>query len=155
MIQGISKSKSFKAKIIESLPPPPAPPSVGDSTMDDPIKLIALGLEMDADSLRKLEMIGIKNENIQILKPTKLESSESCLLILAASEFGLCRQSLPYDEWKGPCEANDIKSKTTFNKIANNHKTYGNIDKRKFTSSRELVLTSKGVKFIKKALEKP
>ena len=153
MIKEISKSKLFKAKEIH-VGSKPTSSGTAEGTLDDPVKLLAMGLEMDIDKFRELELIGIKNENIQILKPNKLTPSENGLLILAASEFGLHRKSLPYEEWKELCEASNIKSKTTFGKIANNAKNYKHIDKKKYETEQVMVLTSIGINVLKKALDK-
>ncbi len=151
LVEEIQKSKNFNVERIVEKPTQKPQSTSGVPVAEDEVTMIETGLDVSSGRVR--DILGIRNENIQILRPGKLEASENGLLILAANEFGLRRQGLPYDEWKELCEANNIKSKTTFSKIALNHKNYGNIDKKKYMNSKELVLTPKGINTLKKALE--
>jgi len=53
------------------------------------------------------------------------------MLILAIKDLLMNEKPLPYDDWKELCDANGIKSKTPFYKVAANAKRGGYLDKSK------------------------
>lgn len=153
IIHEISKSKSFKVK-----PTDEKPVSVHHSELkievENPIKILAMKLDVDPDKFENLKIIGIKGEAIQLLKPSKLKPSESCYLLIAANEFVLGKLAIQYDELKEMCELNGIRSKTPFYQIIDNAKRYGHIDKKKYDNAKEVVLQSKGLDLLRSALNK-
>lgn len=151
IINEISKSKLITAET--SIVKEKTTPQFPEKAEVNPIQLLAMKLGVDENAFEKLKIISIKNETAQILKPSLLKPSENCYLLLAASEFVLHRESLPYDEWKLLCEASNIKSKTPFVHIVKNAKNYGHIDKKLYESSRQVTLSPRGVEVITKALQ--
>ena len=154
IIHEISKSKSFTPQIIQKISSDPSPNKQIDDTIENPVKLLAMKLDIDTEKFENLKIIGVKGEAIQILKPTKLKPSESCYLLIAANEYVLGKPSIPYDELKELCELNSIRSKTPFYQLIDNAKRYGHIDKKKYDNSREVVLQSKGLDLLRSALNK-
>lgn len=156
LIDQISKSKSFSPKtlriITEKKTETPQPRVTAEG--DNPVRVFADKIGIDPDKFQSSNLVAVKNDSVQLLKPTVLEPSRSCLLLLAISEFVLSRPHLSYDEWKDLCETSKIKSNTPFHKIVNNVKSAGYINAKKYDNSKEILLEPKGVEIVKKTLEK-
>lgn len=159
VIGQLSKSKFFSEKNLsiievkehqEKIPPP----SQKSSNLENPVRLFATRLEIDPDDFEKLSLIAIKGDGIQILKTTKLGFNENALLLLALNEYVLNQTSTSYDDWKDMFESSNIKTKTPYHKIINNCIAAHYIDKKKYSDSRELVLTAKGFDTVKKSIKK-
>lgn len=152
IITEIGKSKKFIPDVVQSVPPIPKP--TGGELGDDPLALFATQLDVDYDEFKKSKLISIKNQTAQILKPTALTPSESCYLLLAAAEYALGKSSISYEDWKELCDASKIKSKMPFYKFVNNAKNYGQINKKSYDSSKEIILEPKGLETVKNAVSK-
>ncbi len=152
-IAEISKSKTFEAKPVNAEIKTP-PVILSPLPQESPVRSFAEKIEVDPDAFEKLKLIAIKNDAVQLLKPTKLKPTESCYLLLAVNEFALGKQSMQFEDWRELCQASNIKSPTPIYKIASNAKNAGHIDKKKYTNTRELVLSPKGVEIVRKAIEK-
>lgn len=152
-INEISKSKAFVAKPVrmETKTPPTTPPL---DLSENPVRSFAEKIGVDPDAFEKLKLIAIKNDDVQLLKPTKLKPSESGYLLLAVNEFALGKQSMQFEDWRDLCQASNIKSTTPIYKIALNAKDNGHIDKKRYSSTREMILSPKGVEVVKKAIER-
>lgn len=159
IIDQLSKSKYFSEKNLSVLerkvqPEKISPPGQTLSILENPVKLFATRLEVEPEEFEKLNLIAIKEDDIQILKTTKLGINENTLLLLALNEYVLNYPSTSFDDWKAMFESSNIKTKTPHHKIINNCIALKYIDKKKYTESRMLVLTAKGLETVKKSIKK-
>ena len=152
----ILKSKSFskdRLTTTETVVHSSISPHVESNLIvETPVKLFALKLGIDADKFEKSKLIGIRDKDIQIIKTSQISPLEAGMLILAIKDLSMNEKPLPYDDWKELCDANGIKSKTPFYKLAGNAKGRGYLDKSKH-ANKELLLTPKGIEFVKNAVE--
>jgi len=153
IILEISKSSKFKAESIIQKTPEKIE-KVPQEILDKPIALFAERLGVDPDKLEKSGLLGIKDESIQIIKVNKLTPVIASLLILAVKDLLFNQKPIPYTEWKDLCEANGIRSNSPLYMIANNAKNFGYINKEKYNTAKEMLLIPKGIKVVKKAVEK-
>jgi len=153
LIQEITKSKSFPLETIVKKEKP-ATQTTPKIESDNKMELFAKRFDVDADKLIKSDLIGIKNDDVQIIRSTKFAPSEVGLLILSMKDHGLGQKSVPYEEWKVICEATGIKSKTPWYQVATNYSNLNQIEKNKYKNSKMMVITLKGEKIVKKALER-
>jgi hypothetical protein len=158
VIEEINKSKSFKpVSIITQKDKVRIPPSqfvTQKIEPEDKISFFAKKIGVDPEKLIGSELIGIKNDDVQIIKTTKLKPNEAGLLILSIKDLVFGQKSIPYEEWKSLCEASSIKSNTPFYMLASNYTLTKAIDKSKYKNSKELAINSKGEKVVKDALER-
>lgn len=159
IIEEINKSKSFKPVSMTvqknlGIPITTSPPSPKEFEQENKVEFFAKKIGVDPTKLVTSELIGIKNDDVQIIKTTKLKPAEAGLLILSIKDLVFGQKSIPYDEWKMLCEASSIKSNTPFYVLANNYTLTKTIDKSKFKNSKEMAINSKGESVIRTALEK-
>lgn len=150
LITEVAKTKSFSSENI-ILHPKKQDQVLGKQ--DNRVILFGKKIGVNPESLSKSELIGIKDDDVQIIKASKLSPLQAGLLILAVKDLELNQRPVPYEEWKQICEASGIKSNTPLYQLAINAKQMGYIDKKKH-ESKEMLLNSKGQLFVKKALEK-
>lgn len=146
LIGEISKSKSFPLVTISG--------KKEGFEVDNKVELFAKRIDVDPEKLVKSELIGIKNDDVQIIKSSKFVPSEAGLLILSMKDLALGQKSTSYEEWRALCEASGMKSRTPWYQVATNYSILNQIEKSKYKSSKEMEITSKGEKIVKKALEK-
>jgi len=151
-IQKLAKSKTITLKEISQKEKEVSSKNQPIEEESNPVTQFANRLELDEKKFNDLKLVAIKGGDIQILIPTKLGLMENTLLLLALSEYGVSRPSLPYEEWKELFVSSNLKSKSPYHKIINNGVNAKYIDKKKYNENKELVLTGKGVEEIKKAL---
>lgn len=154
IINQISKSKQFKATPIkdESQTQPP----IITSSDEDPVSIFATKIGVNPDDFVKSKLIAIKNDDVQILKPTKITARNGGMLLLAINEYVFNNTTTPYKEWKELCEVSNLKSKTPIYQIAGDIKNGGYIDKKTYdnTPKKEMKLTPKAIEVIRKFIEK-
>ena len=152
LITEISKSKSFKiAKIGTPTGKPSAPPS--NEPILDKVSLFANRIGVSAERMKESQLIGINDDDIQIIKLNKFSPFESSMFLLAIKDLVFNEHSIAYEDWKDLCENNGVQSKTPFYKIALNAKSRGYIDKKKY-AEKQMMLIPKGRIFVQKTIEK-
>lgn len=152
IISEISKSRQFKAEVVF---PKPAEKieKIRQESDEKQISFFAERLGVDPQKLEESGLLGIKDEVIQIIKVSKLKPMEASLLILAVKDLLFNQKPIAYSEWKDLCDANGIRSNSPLYMIASNAKNLGYINKEKY-NTKEMLLIPKGIKFVKKAVEK-
>ncbi len=159
IIQEVNKSKSFKPleiniqKFDTSSKPSDA---IASPTLvqENKVALFAKRIGVDSKKLVDSEIIGIKNDDVQIIETPKFKPNEAGLLILSIKDLVFGQKSVSFDDWKTLCEASGIKSNTPFYMLASNYTLTRTIDKTKYKNSRELVINSKGEGVVRTALER-
>lgn len=159
IIPNLEKSRSFSKTNMTEIPTviPQQnesgllPPS--STGVENTVEMFALRINVDGDALVNSKLIGIKDQNVQIIKVTQISPFEAAMLILAVKDLLMNEKPLPYEDWKEISEANGIKSKTPFYKLAGNAKDRGYIDKGKH-ANKEILLTPKGIDFVQKSITK-
>lgn len=152
IIEQISKSKNFKATPIKV--EPISTPSGGD--IEDPVELFATKIGVDPEQFSKSRLVAIKDDDVQILQPTKITARDGGIILLAINDYVFGQSSTPYKEWKEMCETSNLKSNTPIYQIAGDIKRGKYIDKNKYdnTPKKEMKLTPKAVDLVKKVIEK-
>lgn len=120
---------------------------------DNPLTNIEEKAELQANSLTAKKVLGFKNENPQILKPTSIKSADAILILLFALEYGLNKAKVSLDEFKTIYESQGIKSGSPLSMTVNNLKNLNYLDKKVYDSSRELTLNARGVDKTKQLLK--
>lgn len=159
IIEEVNKSKSFKPVNIITQKDQlhtPSPQFIPPQKIEpeNKISFFAKKIGVDPEKLVASELIGIKNDDVQIIRTAKLKPTEAGLLILSIKDLVFSQKSIPYEEWKSLCEASSIKSNTPFYMLASNYTLTKAIDKNKYKNSKELAINSKGEGIVKAALER-
>ena len=154
LIEQVSKSKSFSPVSLSSTPLVSTEQNISPGSSENLLRLFATKINVNADAFESSNLVAIKNDSVQLMKPSALKQSECCYLLLAINEYVLGRDSMTYDEWRELCESSKIKGNTPFHKVVDNAKRYGHINQKKYDSAKEIVLEPKRVEVVKKAIEK-
>lgn len=95
--------------------------------------------------LRSAKILAYKDGNPQLLRPSIFGSvSDATLSLLYATEVGLKKSSVAYDDFKALFEAQNIKSGTPLPMLLSNLHKAGYIDKKAYSTDRTVRLTAKG-----------
>lgn len=157
--KSIMQSQTFSKVNLENMPEiellskPTESDSHNTSDVQNQIQLFANRIGVDPEKLEKSKLIGIRDQDIQIIKVSQITPLEASMLILAIKDLVMNVKPIAYDDWKEICEANGIRPKTPLYKLSNNAKDRDYLNKSKY-ASKELLLTPKGIDFVKKSLEK-
>ncbi|MEK6890376.1 MAG: hypothetical protein AABX35_04270 [Nanoarchaeota archaeon] len=142
-ISKLNELEVFQQKTITQAEPPTL---VGENSISgDPLSLIEARLEIESNKLKSSQILGIKNNKVQLFKSQKFTPTEAILVIAYCYEIGLKRQSINYEELKLAYQDSSVKGNTPFRMAINNIKNAGQIDKMKYDSSQEITLTPKGL----------
>jgi hypothetical protein len=121
---------------------------------EDPLEKIALRLDMPGDKLRSASLFGVKAGKVQILRTQKFAASEALMAICFVSEIGVGRPALSYEDLKEAFEESRVRSKSPLYMIISNLGNLGYIDKKRYDSQQEVVLTAKGETKVREAITK-
>jgi hypothetical protein len=128
----------------------PAP----STTTEDPFEKIAHRLDVEPSNLNETKLFGIKGEKVQIFKTQKFAPAEAVMAICYVSEIGVGKPALTYEELKEAFQESHIKSDSPLYMIISNVAKSGYVDKQRYDSQKEIVLTAKGETKIKEIIQK-
>ncbi len=111
---------------------------------NNPLSLIEEKAELPENTLTTKKILGIKDGNPQILRPSAFTSQEGIFVLLYALEYGLGKQKISFDEFKTLYDGQGIKSGSPLVMTVNNLKNNNYIDKKIYEASRELTLNARG-----------
>jgi hypothetical protein len=157
ILDELSKSERKLPSWAKAMAAPPvekAAPAAKMTPREDPLERIALRLDVPGDKLRTANLFGVKGDKVQILKTQKFTASEAVMAICLVSETGLGRPALSYEDLKEAFQESSIKSKSPLYMIISNLGNLGYIDKKRYDSQAEVVLTAKGEAKVGQAISK-
>jgi hypothetical protein len=123
-------------------------------TAEDMFDRIAHRLDVDSSNLKEAKLFGIKGEKVQIFKTQKFAPAEAVMAICYVSEIGVGKAALSYEELKEAYRESHIKSDSPLYMIISNIAKSGYIDKQRYDSQKEIVLTAKGETKVKEITQK-
>lgn len=123
-------------------------------TTEDVFDKIASRLDADSSHLKDAKLFGIKGEKVQVFKTQKFAPAEAVMLICYISEIGVGKAALSYEELKEAYQESHIKSESPLYMIISNIAQSGYIDKQRYDSQKEIVLTAKGETKVKEITQK-
>lgn len=123
------------------------------SDTENPILTIEEKAELPKNSLATKRVLGFKNENPQILRPTSIKSADAIVILLFALEYGLNKQKTTFDDFKILYDGQGIKSGSPLSMTVTNLKNSNYLEKKIYETSRELSLNARGVDKAKEILK--
>ena len=127
---------------------------VPSTTTEEPFDKMAHRLDVEPSNLSGAKLFGIKGDKVQIFKTQKFAPAEAVMAICYVSEVGVGKSALTYEELKEAFQASHIKSDSPLYMIISNIANSGYIDKQRYDSQKEIVLTAKGDTKIKGIIQK-
>jgi hypothetical protein len=109
---------------------------------DGPIPRLARELEVNADEIKKV--LGIKGEQVDLYRASRLKVSDALSAICYAYEKGLVKGGMSYETFRSLVEANQIKMKTPLPTVCFNLIQSGRIDRKQYDDAKVIVLTPEG-----------
>jgi hypothetical protein len=154
ILDELAKSKEklpkwAEAKIALSL----EKPSTAAPLTEDPLERVARRLEVDLDDLAKAKLFGIKGGKVQVFKTQRFSAADAVMAICFLSEIGLGKTVMSFDELKEAFLESHIRSGSPLYMIISNVGNRGYIDKQRYDSQKEVVLTAKGETKIKEIIQ--
>ena len=128
------KINSISTRVNESSTIGPTPTSEQNQ-----IQLFAMKIGVDPEKFEKSKLLGIRDQDVQIIKVSQISALEASMIILAVKDLIMNVKPMAYEDWKELCEANGIRSKTPFYKVGRNATDRGYLDKTKY-ANKELLL---------------
>lgn len=95
--------------------------------------------------LRKSKILAFKDGTPQLLQPGKFASiSDAVLVLIYAIEHGLKKRGIPFDDFKGVFDLQNVKSGSPLTMILNNARRSSYLDDKAYVSDRTVRLSAKG-----------
>jgi len=101
---------------------------------------------LSAGSLKKKNILVIKDGIPQLLRPSTFSVSDAALVLMFAVEAGVRKLSSSFDEFKALYDQQNIKSGSPLSMLLTNLRNGGYIDKAAYAKDRTVRLTGKGEK---------
>ena len=135
-----------------------APPTVREAPVspapaEEPYSIIAADLGVTVDQLKAARLIGFKEGKTQILSPAKFLTPErACLALFYAFEIGLDKSPITLEQGE---EAYHMSRYTEpfAGRVLGNLKNTGKINRSRYDSAHEIVLTPSGIEDAREVLK--
>lgn len=109
---------------------------------DGPLGRLARELDVAVEDVKKV--LGIKGEQVDLFRASRLKVADALSAICLAYEKGLGKSGMAYETFKSLVDANQIKMKTPLPTVCFNLIQSGRVDRRQYDDAKVIVLTPEG-----------